>query len=67
MRVQVKGLRVRVVESATSKGPGVRFTVGSARYEDVTAKYQGTGMMMQTSMSASSIFPSPSCVSHKVR
>lgn len=74
MRVEVKGLTVRVLGSA-EEGPLLRLDVAKVRYEDVTARYQGASALSASSMAAgggegagappTAAHP-PSCVSHKV-
>lgn len=74
MRVEVKGLTVRVLGSA-EEGPLLRLDVAKLGYEDVTARYQGRGALSASSMAASggegagappTAAHPPSCVSHKV-
>lgn len=74
MRVEVKGLTVRVLGSS-EEGPLLRLDVAKVRYEDVTARYQGASALSAPSVAAgggdgggappTAAHP-PSCVSHKV-
>jgi hypothetical protein len=77
LRVEVKGLTVRVLasESERGEGPLLRLDVARVGYEDVTARYQG-GAALGSAMvggeggamgsAGAGAVPSPSCVSHKV-